>query len=234
MKPVRTGGTPRNDPPQLSIPTRPSEFALYDYQKFHPATQMAELYSSQSKIAPTWTKVTSTPWEGRAVLNGGYGRKMKRTSISNDVPTTFINPELVPPPIIPRMDSLAANVTRISKVRDPEAMSYVLPGGRKDMNSPLYSAPPDKFRAFPCGKLMILEPIMPARRDRSPIKWECSPAVSARQSETFSARVESARLESARSQPALSERSSSNEILRVSSRLPSSQPSARLSNVMLQ
>jgi hypothetical protein len=224
-------------------PSRPSEFALYDHQKFHPATQMAELHSAKSKIAPTWTKVTSTPWEARAILNGGYGRKLKRTAISSDCPTTFINPEQVPPPIVPRMGPKEANVTRISKERDPEAMSYMLPGGRKDMNSPLYTAPPGKYRAFPCGKQMLLEPATKPRTDRSPIKWDRSPMSSARSLSSARSSMSNPGMTNCVSNP-VSARNSSRDLVVSSSRgpvssipssarMPSQQPSARLSNVIL-
>jgi len=202
---------------------------------------MAELHSAKLKIAPTWTKVTSTPWEARAVLNGGYGRKLKRTAISPDAPTTFINPEQVPPPVIPRMCSREANVTRISKERDPEAMSFMLPGGRKDMNSPLYTAPPNKYRAFPCGKQMLLEPGTKPRADRSPIKWDRTP-LSSQRSLTERSNNSNMMRTNCISNP-VSARNSSRELMvsssrgsaepQVSSRGPSQQVSARMSNVIL-
>ena len=85
---------------------------------------------------------------GRAILVGGYGRKMKRTAISSDAPTVFINPETVPPPAVARMSVEEASITRVSKLRDPAAISHMLPGS-KDAKS---KVPVDKFRTFPCGK----------------------------------------------------------------------------------
>ena len=43
----------------------------------HPKMHMANLHSDDSRIAPVWTKVSYTPWKGRAELTGGYGRKMQ-------------------------------------------------------------------------------------------------------------------------------------------------------------
>ena len=110
-------------------PIRPSEADLFEHQRRHPATQMAKLHSDGAKIAPTWTKVTSTPWEARSKLIGGYGKKMKRTTISNDSPSDFVNPDRAAPPIVPRLTVDEASVTKISKKRDPYGISFVLPGG---------------------------------------------------------------------------------------------------------
>ena len=143
----------RNAPmqPKMMVPSRPSEAVLFEHQFNHPATLMAKLHSDSTKISPTWTKVSSTPWEAKAILVGGYGRKMKRTAISSDAPTNFINPETVPPPTIPRMNAAEASITRISKVRDPSAMAAMLPGGFIPKDKTISS----KFRTFPCGKQVI-------------------------------------------------------------------------------
>jgi hypothetical protein len=42
----------------------------------HPSSYIANLHSDTTKIGPSWTKITTTPWEGRARLCGGYGRRL--------------------------------------------------------------------------------------------------------------------------------------------------------------
>jgi len=49
-------------------------------------------------IAPLWTKVSQTPFYSRAVICGGFGKKMSGTSISTDSPAEWINPHKVPKP----------------------------------------------------------------------------------------------------------------------------------------
>ena len=138
--------------PKMMVPSRPSEAALFEHQFNHPATLMAKLHSDSTKISPTWTKVSSTPWEAKAILVGGYGRKMKRTAISSDAPTDFVNPETVPPPTVPRMTATEASITRVSKVRDPLAMAAILPGGYVPTQDKTIAS---KFRTFPCGKQVL-------------------------------------------------------------------------------
>ena len=44
----------------------------------HPHSIMYALYSDTSKIAPVWTKLSHTAFQGRSrLLGGGYGRKMQ-------------------------------------------------------------------------------------------------------------------------------------------------------------
>jgi hypothetical protein len=59
----------------------------------HPLTSQFSLHSDPHKISPTWNKVSTTPWQGRSDLTGGYGRRIMKSSISCDAPTNFLNPE---------------------------------------------------------------------------------------------------------------------------------------------
>jgi len=109
---------------------RSADFDLPTSRKYiinHPVTFMADLHSAGKEIAPTWTKVSKTAWRDKAVLCGGYGRRMMNTSISSDAPAFFMNPEKVPPPNN-KMTDMEASVTRKQKA-DPLAASKVLPGG---------------------------------------------------------------------------------------------------------
>jgi hypothetical protein len=147
----------------------------------HPSSYIANLHSDTTKIGPTWTKVTTTPWEGRAKLCGGYGRRLCGTSISNDAPLTFVNPEVVPIPAN-RMDDAAAFVigTRVPSKQESFAVSQILPGGQGIKEATIMkqqgSGPTSPYRTFPVGKQTLIDNV-PADSDsnRSPLKWDSTP-----------------------------------------------------------
>jgi hypothetical protein len=56
----------------------------HDLEK-HPHSIMYALYSDTSKVAPIWTKLSHTAFEGRSrLLGGGYGRKIKVMKMNID------------------------------------------------------------------------------------------------------------------------------------------------------
>jgi hypothetical protein len=49
----------------------------------HPKTLMANLHSDGTSISPVWSKISTTAWDGRAQLCGGYGRRLQVGSSEN-------------------------------------------------------------------------------------------------------------------------------------------------------
>lgn len=155
-----------------------------NFVKTHPHSYIANLHSDTTKIGPTWTKVTTTPWDGRAKLCGGYGRRLCNTSISNDAPESFINPEVVPIPAN-RIDDAAAFVIgrRVPPHQEPFAVSQILPGGQgiKDATLAATTAPSSPYRTYPYGKQTLLDNSQPGEfgMKKSPFKWDHTPRVQA-------------------------------------------------------
>lgn len=148
------------NPKDLSLPS-----SRRAYIQNHPETQMALLHAQDTAIAPTWTKVTVTPFQAKATLTHGYGRRLQKTSISDDAPRTFLNPDRVAQPT-GRMNWEQARVTKLMKSDSRD----VLPAG-ESMRNVLNNPPPDqhkRFRSFPHDSFrikpqMYLEPVITAR-----------------------------------------------------------------------
>ena len=80
---------------------------------------------------------------------------LQNTSISNDAPESFINPEVVPIPAN-RIDDAAAFVIgrRVPPRQEPFAVSQILPGGQgiKDATLAATISPLSPYRTYPYGK----------------------------------------------------------------------------------
>jgi hypothetical protein len=128
----------------------------------HPLTSQYSLHSDPEKISPTWNKVSTTPWQGRSDLTGGYGRRIMKSSISCDAPTSFLNPERT-------MGAQKYDPIKM-KAKIPNESSYVLPGGR---SLQVYQRPPDKsrFNTMPFRNETIMEPLATPRTPPAPIPW---------------------------------------------------------------
>lgn len=141
----------------------------------HPQSKIANLYSDNTKIAPIWGKVSSTPFRGRYELCGGYGRRLQNTSVSNDMPLNTFNPDRVRQPTN-RMDRDTSSVTR-KPPADPLAASYVLPGGAALRTAILKQKTmagnaTDNYRTFPSGKQTYIDVVVPDRpSSRTLINW---------------------------------------------------------------
>lgn len=133
--------------------------------KNHPKSINYGLYSDINKIAPTWTKVSETPWYGRSMLLGGVGRRAMGTTISNDVPTFFTNHEANPKAQRCTASELRAKIKK--ELSEPNASAYVLPGGRNSLEKPLHG----RYRTFVHGKCTLIEPLI-TERDKTAIQWE--------------------------------------------------------------
>jgi len=148
------------NPKDLSMPT-----SRRAYIENHSESQMARLHAQDTNIAPTWTKVTVTPFQGKATLTHGYGRRLQNTSVSDDAPRNFLNPDRVAQPT-GRMTWEQARVTKLMKSDSKD----VLPAGAS-MREVLANPPADqhkRFRSFPHDSFrikpqMFLEPVITAR-----------------------------------------------------------------------
>ena len=139
-------------------------------------------------ISPTWTKLTHTAFSGRAeLLGGGYGRRMKNTSISNDMPEFFQHAERHPKAIEMNikkatdvLEAAQANLHSLNqphikgaKIEDNES-AYVLPGGHAVlMRKP---APHARYKTYAYlgrhnQRLTLLEPLITERK-KEPIVWK--------------------------------------------------------------
>ena len=144
---------------ELSLPTS-RQHILH-----HPSTKFTSLFTDEKKISPLWTKVSSTPFEKRSQLIGGYGRKLQKTSVSIDAPVAFINPDRVPIPSN-KMDRVTASIIRIPKTLDS---SKVLPSG-ESMAIARRNVVPSKIRTLCFQKLTLLDDIVP-EQIKDPIIW---------------------------------------------------------------
>jgi hypothetical protein len=140
----------------------------------HPQSKIANLYSDSSKISPTWGKVSTTPFRGKYELCGGYGKRLQKTSISNDMPLNTLNPDRVRQPTN-RMDHDTCSVTK-KPPTDPLAASYVLPGGaalrQAILKQKTMESSQDNYRTFKSGKQTYIDVVVPDRpSSRSLIKW---------------------------------------------------------------
>ena len=142
------------------LPTSRREYILN-----HADTNMANLHDNDNTISPTWTKVTVTPFSGKAAICSGYGKRLQNTSISSDAPRYFLNPDRVERPTN-FMSKDAARVTKLMKSDSND----VLPGG-ESIRTLLANPSPDqhrKFRSFPHDSFrikpqMYMEPMITTR-----------------------------------------------------------------------
>jgi hypothetical protein len=139
----------------------------------HDRTTVCNLHLSETKIAPLWYKVSSTPFTATAKMREGYGRQMKKTFISPDAPKdgTFLDPEKVRQPTN-RMDTRTACVTRIPLHQDPMLPSQVLPAGESMLLTKTRTlVSHTRFRTFPHDKRTFMDPLITERKDDQPIQW---------------------------------------------------------------
>lgn len=157
-----------------------------EYVSNHAETTMANLHANDGNIAPTWTKITVTPFSGKAAICSGYGRRLQNTSISDDVPRYFLNPDRVERPTN-YMSKESARVTKLMKSDSKDT----LPGG-ESMRNALTNPPSDqhkRFRSYPHDSFrikpqMYMEPLVTTRPgeriSKNPItqstegRWETS------------------------------------------------------------
>lgn len=140
----------------------------------HDRTLICNLNIDDTKITPFWAKVSTTPFEGPALMRQGYGREMKKSFISIDAPRdSFIDPEKVPQPSN-RMDDRIACVTRIrlNQRHDPHLASQVLPMGESlQLTKQTVKLSHTRFRSFPHDKRTYLDPLITERDHEKPIEW---------------------------------------------------------------
>jgi len=140
----------------------------------HPKTVQYTTHSDPKMISPVWTKVGATPWKGRSELTGGYGRTLLNSSISDDAPTYFLNPERT-------ANRQVLNHSQQLKIIPRHESSHVLPGGRslikfKERHEEgMYRT---RHRKFPHGNETVIDALPSGRTEaarRSPIQWGALP-----------------------------------------------------------
>ena len=139
----------------------------------HDRTIISNLHLDEKKIAPLWSKVSSTPFTAVAKMREGYGRVLKKSYISADAPRdgSFVDPEKVRQPTN-RLDERTACVTRVPHRQDPMLPSQVLPAGESlHLTKTRTIVAHTRFRTFPHEKQTILDPILTQRSDEIPIQW---------------------------------------------------------------
>lgn len=127
----------------------------------HPHTHIANLHSDDTKMAPLWTKVSSSPFHGHANLIGGYGKRIQKTSISIDAPAYFVNPDRVPIPLN-KMDDRVASVTK-KQLPDSLAAARVLPGGMGMLAATQMKREHSRYRILCHAKQSLLDPLVTNR-----------------------------------------------------------------------
>ena len=155
----------------------------------HPHHLMYSLFSDTSKIQPSWLKLSHSAFEGRKkLLGGGYGRQMLNTSISNDMPEFFSNPERHPTVLKmnkQKADQAYADAEELitkhhekhvkGKKKDLLGESaYVLPGGISTM-----AKKPDhntRYKTYAYlgrhnQRMTLIEPLITDRK-REPLVWK--------------------------------------------------------------
>eukprot|EP00601_Ochromonadales_sp_CCMP2298_P021124 CAMPEP_0173309636 /NCGR_PEP_ID=MMETSP1143-20121109/22443_1 /TAXON_ID=483371 /ORGANISM="non described non described, Strain CCMP2298" /LENGTH=144 /DNA_ID=CAMNT_0014251255 /DNA_START=185 /DNA_END=616 /DNA_ORIENTATION=+ len=125
-------------------------------------------------IGPIWGKISKSVWDGKAILYGGYGRRLQRSTISRDAPTYFNRPSdrfQIDTPTAGRK----AIITLPAKERVHNESSYVLPGGASILQATqmqsLKSLDKRSMSRTYCHEGMtMLDNVVPAR-ERTPINW---------------------------------------------------------------
>mmetsp|Transcript_33867 Transcript_33867/g.34505 ORF Transcript_33867/g.34505 Transcript_33867/m.34505 type:complete len:162 (-) Transcript_33867:205-690(-) len=108
------------------IPTNRSYLINHDKTKFY------DFHSDDSHIAPTWTKISTSPWDGRSKLAGGYGKKLETGIISDDCPTYFFNPHRVTSPEhLRKKNSRVDNTNSVGLLPGPSARTMTAAASRK-------------------------------------------------------------------------------------------------------
>ena len=140
-----------------------------DHLKNHPDTLQYSIFSDSKKISPTWLKVSKTPWDARQKLVQGYGRRMIASSISDDAPTAFVNPERNPKAQVYKRKN------QFEKI--PNESSYVLPGGRDLLKTSSMNVKHHRHRTFPHKNETVMDVIYTERTPRSfpAIQWKPLP-----------------------------------------------------------
>ena len=155
----------------------------------HPHSLMYSLFSDTTKIQPSWLKLSHSAFEGRKkLLGGGYGRQMLNTSISNDMPEFFPNPERHPTVIElnkQRADQAYANAQElITKHHEKRVKglkkdllgesAYVLPGGTSTLaKKPEHNT---RYKTYAYlgrdnERMTLIEPLITDRK-REPLVWK--------------------------------------------------------------
>ncbi len=155
----------------------------------HPQSLMYSLFSDTSKIQPSWLKLSHSAFEGRKkLLGGGYGRQMLNTSISNDMPEFFPNPERHPAVIElnkQKADQAYADAEELiakhhekhvkGKKKDLFGESaYVLPGGMSTLaKKPEHNT---RYKTYAYAgrhnqRMTLIEPLITERK-REPLVWK--------------------------------------------------------------
>jgi hypothetical protein len=150
------------------------------YISTHNATQIAKLHDHSNMLKPVWTKVTKTPWQGRATLCGGYGMRMQIHHASHDAPaqiklhhTSNMDKPLV---YAPRgsLQSLAST----KRIVIPCESAHVLPGGASILAATQAAATiaPEKkmgYKTYLYNKQQIFDEV-PLVIKPSPLEWSMS------------------------------------------------------------
>lgn len=156
----------------------------------HPTTVIAKLHSDHNKIAPIWSKVSSTPYLSKALLCGGYGRRIGRTAISTDAPSEWLHAEKVklsPNNPYNNTNNNTNNIAMYTSITKmiPTTSSDVLPGGQSMQIALTKKLPHSRFRTFGHGKQTYLDPLYTDRdgNSSSKIEWRDTPVSTARSSQ---------------------------------------------------
>jgi hypothetical protein len=144
----------------------------------HHTTVLAAQHTVTHEMDTQWTKVTETPWTRKGQLCGGYGRrinvsrpviykssrvtalnniKLQTSTISNDAPLFFQNPDRMAKPenaLPPRDASIIGN--RVPRKQTPDAALYLLPGGQGILDARQTRKTFDSFRTLSHGKQVRL------------------------------------------------------------------------------
>ena len=155
----------------------------------HPHSMMYTLFSDTTKIQPSWLKLSHSAFEGRKkLLGGGYGRQMLNTSISNDMPEFFSNPERHPTVIelnkqkadrayADAEDMIAKHHEKHVKGKKKDLFgesAYVLPGGMSSLaKKPEHNT---RYKTYAYlgrnnQRMTMIEPLI-TDREKEPLVWK--------------------------------------------------------------
>lgn len=142
----------------------------------HPHSITYSLHSDNSKIAPVWTKLSHTAFDGRSkLLGGGYGRRMKNTSISNDCPEFFPNPERHPTVVAMNRQRAEEALSSANNILTLTKTTGSIPHAGQNSQTPKTYQRGSKYRTFAYTdrnnkKQTVLDPLI-TERIPEPIEW---------------------------------------------------------------
>jgi hypothetical protein len=116
-----------------AIPTERREHIIHN-----PRTKLAQMVANEHYISPAWCRISSTPWTTKAKMIQGFGRKIKTSTTSIDMPTYITDPNVKYKSYLADLRETCYPLSKTNPtgtisapVRDVMAPVYVLPGGRE-------------------------------------------------------------------------------------------------------